>query len=234
MEHQNEVKVWDLFVRFFHWSLVVLFASAYLTGGEDLPKWLVSMLGMGDEPPLHMWFGYGIATLVVLRVVWGFVGTAHARFADFVFDRATIIGYAKDLLSGSAKRYIGHNPLGGAMVVTLLVSLGLTTLTGMLHYGLDDGKGPLGGFKVREVSVAMPSISLISDAYADSDDEAAGHDHKSHGDEEEEDELLKEIHEFFANFTLFLVFLHLGGVVFESRFHKENLARAMVTGRKRQ
>ncbi len=232
MEHQNEVKVWDLFVRFFHWSLVLLFVSAYLTGGEDLPEWLVSMLGMGDEPPLHMWFGYGIATLVVLRVVWGFVGTAHARFADFVFDRATIIGYAKDLLSGSAKRYIGHNPLGGAMVVILLVSLGLTTFTGMLYYGLDEGKGPFGGFKGQEVAFAIPipDITLIGDARADSDEEADGHDHEDHGDEE----ILEEIHEFLANFTLALVFLHLGGVVFESRFHKENLARAMVTGWKRQ
>lgn len=220
MSTQNEVKVWDLFVRCFHWSLVVLFVVSYLTGDE--------------ETDIHFWSGYAIATLVLVRVIWGLIGSEHARFSDFVYSPAVIKAYARDVMAGSAKRYIGHNPLGGLMVVALLLSLTFTTLSGMVLLGVDEGEGPFASLKTAELSV--PNVSFIATAYADDDDDDHRSDHKASkkgGEEEEEDGLLEEVHEFFVNFTLLLVLLHIGGVVLESRRHKENLARAMVHGKKR-
>jgi hypothetical protein len=88
------VKVWDLFVRIFHWS-VVLFAIAYVTGDE--------------VQGVHIIAGYVVAALVALRIVWGFVGPRHARFADFVRTPREVLAYFRDLLQLRAQRYIGHN-----------------------------------------------------------------------------------------------------------------------------
>ena len=126
---QNEVKVWDPFVRIFHWLLVLTFTVAYLTG-EDLEI-------------LHNNTGYAVAGLVLLRIVWGFAGTRHARFRDFVYPPAEVRGFLRDTLRQRAQRYLGHNPAGGAMVVVMLLSLIITTLTGIAFYGVEDGAGPL-------------------------------------------------------------------------------------------
>ncbi len=213
MSAENEVKVWDLFVRIFHWSLVLLFIISYLTGDE--------------ETDIHFWSGYAIAALVFTRIIWGFVGSKRARFSDFVYSLATIKAYTKDVIAGSAQRYLGHNPLGGVMVVALLTSLSLTTLSGMVLLGVEEGEGPFASLQTAQVSA--PTLSLVATAHADDDEHEEGHD----GVEEEEEEFLEEVHEIFVNVTLLLIVLHIAGVVLESRRHKENLAKAMVSGKKR-
>jgi len=110
------VRVWDPFVRIFHWSLLGLFVLAFATGDEV--GWL------------HIRVGYAIAALVTLRIVWGFVGSRHARFGDFVrspWDTAT---YLRQAAQRKAPRYLGHNPAGGAMVIALLVMIGGIAATG--------------------------------------------------------------------------------------------------------
>lgn len=111
------VKVWDPFVRIFHWSLVALFALAWVT--EDL-QWL------------HQPVGYAILLLVALRIVWGFVGPKHARFADFLRSPWATLTYARGLLAGTAQRLPGHNPLAGVMILALLVMLIATGASGWL------------------------------------------------------------------------------------------------------
>lgn len=111
------VKVWDLFVRVFHWSLVTLFAIAFLTGDEV--EWL------------HVWAGYAIAALVAMRIVWGFVGSRNARFASFVKGPRAVVTFLKQSMHLEAPRYLGHNPAGGAMVVALLVVLSALCGTGI-------------------------------------------------------------------------------------------------------
>jgi len=128
----SEVVVWDPLVRMFHWSLVASFAVAYLSGE-------------GEVLSLHAWSGYIIGGLILFRLLWGLVGPRHARFADFVFTPATILAYGRDLLRGQAQRYLGHNPLGGAMVIALLLMLALATLSGITLYGAKEAAGPLAG-----------------------------------------------------------------------------------------
>ncbi|MES9992678.1 MAG: cytochrome b/b6 domain-containing protein [Candidatus Thiodiazotropha sp.] len=186
MHRQNEIKVWDPLVRLFHWSLVAAFTITWLT--ED--EWMA----------LHAYAGYVIGFLLLFRLIWGLLGSRHARFSDFVRSPASVGSYLKDLLRLRAERTLGHNPAGGAMIVALLITLLFTTLTGLLAYGAT-GAGPL----------AEPLF--LNAAYGS--------------------ELFEEIHEFLANFTLFLVLFHLLGVGFGSYLHGENLVRAMITGNKR-
>jgi cytochrome b len=105
----SQVKVWDGFIRTFHWSLVTLFATAFYT--RD--KW----------EQIHIACGYAILGLVVARIIWGFTGSSHARFRDFIYSPLAILRFLFDTARFRAKRYLGHNPAGGAMVVTLVLTL---------------------------------------------------------------------------------------------------------------
>ncbi len=106
------VPVWDKLVRVFHWSLVVLFVAAYATAE--------------DAEGLHRLAGYSIAALLAVRVVWGFVGTRHARFTDFVRSPRAVVAYMKLAFTHRAPRYLGHNPAGGAMTLALMAAPALT------------------------------------------------------------------------------------------------------------
>jgi cytochrome b len=216
----NSVRVWDPFIRLFHWTVVVGFFIAYFTEGE------------GDVELLHVWTGYVISVLVLLRIVWGFVGPRHARFADFVTGPGTGLRYLISLVRFRAKRYVGHSPAGGWMVLLLIVGLLATTAAGMATYG-ERGHGPLAPVLSRTATVpAAPadakaaSLSLIPKALAD-DDEGERREGRR------EESSFKELHELFGNIVLFLVILHVCGVVFASIAHREDLVRAMVTGRKK-
>jgi cytochrome b len=167
------VKVWDPFVRVFHWSLVALFVIAYATGDE--------------VERVHIAAGYGIAGLLMLRIVWGIIGPRHARFTDFVRPPREALGYLRDALMLRARRYIGHNPAGGLMVVALIIMLGGTCMTGYM---------------------------MTTNAFWGS-------------------EAMEEVHGALANATIALIALHVLGVLVSSFEHRENLVKAMVTGRKR-
>ena len=178
----GKVRVWDPLVRIFHWTLVLSFLVAWVTEDE--------LMG------LHVWAGYLITGLLLLRIVWGFIGTAHARFRDFVYSPKVIRDYIRKMFSRSEPRYLGHNPAGGVMVTLLILSLLITVFSGIALYGNTDLAGPMAGLFQGETSA----------------------------------DIFEEVHEFFANFTLFLVILHVGGVIWSSFTHRENLARSMVTG----
>lgn len=134
---KKTVRVWDPLVRVFHWTLVLSFAIAWVSADEF--------------DTLHFWAGYTIAALVAFRVVWGVIGTRHARFTDFVYRLSTIKSYLIDLAALRPKHYVGHNPAGGLMVIILLLSLGLLTFTGMASVAID-GIGPLAGTWVESIS----------------------------------------------------------------------------------
>ncbi len=203
------VSVWDPLVRIGHWLIVACFAIAYITGGE--PEWL------------HALAGYTIAGAVAVRIVWGFAGPQRARFSDFVTGPGAALAYLKDLIGGHARRYLGHSPPGGLMTVALLILLACTTLSGMATLAAQEGEGPLAGI-VAQIPDGAGSAAAAQSA-ADEDDEA--------GEDREGESAWKEVHETFVNITLLLILLHVGGVALASWKHRENLVRAMVTGRKR-
>ena len=172
-EKEKTVRVWDPLVRIFHWSLVLAFSGAYLLGD--------------DGGQLHQALGYAVLGLVGFRLVWGLIGSRHARFAGFVPSTRELAGYLKDLVAHREARYLGHNPAGAVMIVALLLALIGTGTTGWL---------------------------LTTDIFWGS-------------------EWMEEVHEALANGTLLLVGLHVAGVIFSSLRQRENLVRAMFTGRKR-
>lgn len=100
------IRVWDPLVRLFHWSLVGIVAFEFLAEAGDYT---------------HRVLGYIALGLIAFRVIWGLVGTKHARFSDFVKSPMAVLGYLKSMLTGHPRRYLGHNPAGGAMVIALLV-----------------------------------------------------------------------------------------------------------------
>lgn len=112
------VKVWDPLVRVFHWSLVLSFAVAWISADE----W----------KDLHEWAGYAAGALIAFRLVWGLVGPRYARFSQFVRKPSTVAGYLKDMGKGHERRYIGHNPAGGLMILALIASMAGLALTGWM------------------------------------------------------------------------------------------------------
>lgn len=112
------IKVWDLFVRVFHWSLVITVLSAWATSE--------------DAETVHSVLGYVAGGLVAARILWGLAGTRYARFSNFVAGPAKIISYLADMKAGRETRYIGHNPAGGAMILALLGLIGAIATTGWM------------------------------------------------------------------------------------------------------
>jgi cytochrome b len=124
------VRVWDPLVRLFHWLLVASFAVAYLTQEQDYA--------------LHLQAGYVGLALLASRLPWGFVGPRHARFRDFVDRPAAAIAYVRDLPTPRRRRYLGHNPAGGWMIVLLLGTLLTIGVSGIALDGAENRAGPLG------------------------------------------------------------------------------------------
>lgn len=168
----GKIKVWDLPLRVFHWALAASFVGAYaLADSERLRN-------------VHVMLGYTVLGLLAFRLVWGFVGTRHARFRSFAYSPLAAVRHLRDELAGRAERYVGHNPAGSWAVYGLLLLGAATGISGYLTFN------EVGG------------------------------------------ETFEEIHEVLANAWLLLVALHVIAVVVTSLAHRENLVRAMITGRK--
>jgi cytochrome b len=166
------VRVWDPLVRLAHWTLAGC---------------VIACLWLREGGPLHEALGYGALASIGWRLVWGWIGPRHARFADFVRRPSTVLAYARGVAQGIEARHLGHNPLGGWMIVALLGCGALAGASGAL-YVTERFWGEAWVWRVHQV--ASWSFAL-------------------------------------------LVPLHVGGVVLASRRHHENLALAMITGRKR-
>ncbi len=205
------VRVWDPFVRIAHWTVVLGFFVAYFSE---------------DAQALHVWAGYVVGVVVVLRILWGLIGSRHARFVDFVYPPGEVLTYLRDLVTFRAKRYLGHSPAGGAMALLLLAGLLVTVGSGLVVYAIDDHAGPLAGFVT---SKASPSGG---EGRSGSGEAESGEEGSAPGGMAGSAELWEGAHVFLANLTLVLVVLHVAGMLLGSYVHRENLTRAMVTGDK--
>ncbi len=170
---QPTVRVWDALVRVGHWSLVAGIVATWFTHG----KW-------------HEWLGYAVLAVVALRIVWGVLAqgsSRYARFAAFLRSPASTFEYSKQILAHREPRHIGHNPLGGWMIVALLLTITGVCVTGWLY----------------------TTDRFWGEAW------------------------VENLHIGLTNALLLLIALHIGGVIFSSLRHGENLVAAMISGRKR-
>jgi cytochrome b len=134
MADKSKVRIWDVPVRLFHWTLVILLAVSYFTGQAG-----------GDWMTLHFWSGYTILTLLLFRIAWGFVGSTTARFSHFIKGPRTCGSYLRRLMLGLRTVDVGHNPVGGIMVVVLLLAVLAQVIAGLFAADTDTGivNGPL-------------------------------------------------------------------------------------------
>lgn len=122
IKNTSSVRVWDLPVRLFHWSLAASFVVAFLTSESE--RWR----------DIHVLSGYAMAGLIAFRLIWGFVGSAHARFADFLPTPTKLKTYLGSLFTGRPEHHVGHNP-AGAIAIFALLALGLVSVaTGWVMY----------------------------------------------------------------------------------------------------
>lgn len=182
----THLKIWDLPTRVFHWLLVISFVAAYVT------NWLgVSYF------TYHLWSGYFVVILLAFRILWGVVGTHHARFVNFVQHPVESVKYALHLTKGNAKSYPGHNPLGALMVLTLLLVLLLQAATGLFANDEIFNIGPLYGYVSHELSLKLTAV-----------------------------------HKELFYWIVGAVVIHVGAVLFYVFVKRENLIKAMITGKK--
>jgi cytochrome b len=133
-KNDSRIRVWDVPVRLFHWTLVILLATSYFSGRAG-----------GDWMKLHFWSGYAILTLLLFRIAWGFVGSTTARFSDFVKGPSAALRHLAELAGADRPREAGHNPLGGAMIVVLIFAVLAQVTAGLFAADTDMGtvNGPL-------------------------------------------------------------------------------------------
>lgn len=190
----SSTRVWDPVVRIGHWLLVAGFFTNYIMEDEVMA--------------LHAWIGYTLLFIVLFRVFWGFVGSEHARFRDFLRSPSTVVGYVGNLSRGRVKHYLGHNPAGGVMILLLLLCMTALAFSGIVLYALEENAGPLAGWVVEAGEGGARALWTADERF------------------------WEETHEVLVNAMLGLVIVHILGVVVASRLHRENLVRAMITGRK--
>lgn len=216
MYEKKQIVVWDQFVRFFHWSMMVLIFLAYVTG--DI------------KGPLHKYIGLGVLGLVAFRIFWGFRGTKYALFSNFVCSPVKALNYLKELGTGKTTHYTGHNPAAAWMILLLLSSSIIICLTGYAAHTAKRDINSIGSDN---------TISIVGNAYADDDkNERHGGKHKGregHIDgksDDKSDSAWGDIHEVLAQFLLILICFHIVGVVISSKVHNENLVKGIITGKK--
>lgn len=140
------VRVWDPFVRIFHWSLAALFAS--------------NAIFVDDDSDLHQWIGYAIIALIVLRVIWGVIGTQYARFSSFPPSIAGSLDQLTDIAAGRRTPHTGHTPIGGLMIYNLLFTVLVICTSGYLMT-TDMFWGVEWPEEVHEISVTWAEISVL-------------------------------------------------------------------------
>ena len=143
-DSEQPIRVWDWPVRIFHWSLAACVFIAFFTGDSD--RWSL----------WHQTLGYVAGGLLAFRLVWGFVGTRHARFASFIKGPQAILAYVKSLRQATPEHHVGHNPVGG---VAVLLLMGLTALTAFSGWLIAGGDAP--GWQEELHEVAANSLMLV-------------------------------------------------------------------------
>jgi len=192
---------WDPLLRLAHWGIagVVLANYAFTKEGGSV----------------HIALGWAGMALLLLRLIWGFVGPREARFASFPPNPMAALRHLGGLLRGKAPQYPSHNPAGALMAYALWACLAVLMLTGLGMSGLS----PFAQADL-EAAVAEGDWSVLVEEDGDAEGESP------YGD------VLEEVHEVAANLILILAFLHVAGVAVESRALRRNLLAPMLITRR--
>ena len=178
--------IWSLPTRVFHLLFALFILLAFLTDDDKLLNY-------------HAIIGYSILILLVFRVCWGYFGPKYSLFKDFPANKNEAKEFLKNIFDDKQK-YIGHNPLASYVMITMLVVTFIVIVTGVLAYGIQEGKG---------------IASFLNDSFF------------------KNMKLFKEIHEFFANFLIFLIVAHLAGIAVDRLLHKKHeTLNSIATGYK--
>lgn len=184
---------WDPVVKLTHWSIV----AAVLANG------VFTQSGSGP----HIWVGLALAGMLALRLLWGLVGPAEARFSAFPPSPARALAHIRDIRAGRRREERSHNPLGALMVYAIWGTLGIIIATGIAMAHLPPRAAQQEARRVEQTQPRAPQ-------------------HEEEGEEKESP--LGEAHETAVNLLYGLIVLHLGGVMFETRRSGRGLVLAML------
>ena len=195
---------WDPLLRLTHWGI-----AAVVLGNYALTK---------EGGSVHIALGWAGLGLLVLRLIWGFVGPREARFSSFLPNPLAALRHLVGLTKGQAPHFPSHNPAGAMMAYALWACLAVLIGTGLMMTGATPMKQA-----ELEAAVAAGDWSVLVE-----EGEGAEDDESPYG------EAIKEVHEVAANLILLLAFLHVAGVVVESRVMGRNLVRPMLIAARRR
>lgn len=185
-EAVNHRLIWDLPVRVVHWVLVLGLAFAYLT----------HYLGL-EYYTYHVASGYLVIVAAVFRLIWGVLGTSHARFKNFIRGPVETWHYLKDFLRNRETRHVGHNPLGALMIVVLLVCMLMQAISGL--------------FTTDDIFNYGPLYSFVGDSASS---------------------FFGMVHRNLFYVLLGFVAVHVLAIMYYRVIKREDLLKAMITGRK--
>lgn len=213
---------WDAVVRLTHWGIVIaVVANAVVTEG-----------GSG----VHIWIGYGLAALLMLRLLWGVIGSPEARFAAFPPNPRAAFVHAGELVRGELTAHVSHNPLGALNVYAIWACLAVVVGSGIAMAGApplavgsraEHSQGSDGRERER------PSgDDARSSARSEVTPYVEGGESGGQEKEEEAGEVVEEVHETAVYLLYLLIALHLGGVLLEAGRNGPGLVARMMPGRR--
>lgn len=204
---------WDPLVKITHWGVAAIVVT--------------NALIVGEGSIAHIWAGYTLAALLMLRLLWGVVGTRNARFSAFPPSPSRAFAHISAIRQGRHEKHSSHNPLGALMAYALWVCLGVIIASGIAMAGAPPS------IDASTTPAEIISGEAHEDEHGDSDDYG---EYRDDGEEEEREdegeELLEEVHEAAVNLLYLLILLHIGGVAFETARSGRRVVTAMLPGGK--
>lgn len=209
----NPSRRWDPLVRLTHWGVAagIVANGVFTQEGSDL----------------HQWIGYGVGALVLLRLLWGLVGSPEARFSAFPPSPGKAVAHVRQIIRGEKTPHRSHNPLGALMVYALWATLAVVIGSGIAMTGIPrvSTSPPEAASNARSTGPAAEADEEAREA-----DESGGEEGEAEGGENEGDEVIEEVHEVAANLLFILAAVHVLGVVFETRRSGLGILMSMMPG----
>lgn len=200
---------WDPVVKLTHWTIVLaILANALLTE---------------EGSAAHVWVGYALAAILALRLLWGMIGPAEARFTAFPPNPARALRHVSEIRRGEKTEHASHNPLGALMVYAIWSCLGVIIATGIAMAGLP----PQG----EDHEEGRPAAHASAE-YREEREGAGETEEAREGGENHEEGGMGELHEIAVNLLYILIVLHIAGVVFEIRRSGRQVVLAMLPRRR--